>query len=200
MFCRSLFVFLFFFFWPLYCLSFDIWLLITLLVSLNFSWYLRLYLTSTQAPGFYCIADNLFKLLLRPSVPVQPNTNLEETFDCTSFVFISYYIILLIMYLFSLFYLGADTPVYLAMLPAGTNSPKGNFVSDRTIQNWGWLSNRLWKEYCYLALIKKSHCIVVFAHQLQNLMYKIIVPPWEGGSFKGHKKGTFLNYLAKNQH
>ena len=32
---------------------------------------------------------------------------------------------------------GADTPVYLAMLPAGTNSPKGNFVSDRTIQNWG---------------------------------------------------------------
>jgi hypothetical protein len=127
----------------------------------------------------------LFKLLLRPSVPVQPNTNLEETFYCTSFVFISYYIILLIMYLFSLFYLGADTPVYLAMLPAGTNSPKGNFVSDRTIQNWGWLSNRLWKEYCYLALIKKSHCIVVFAHQLQNLMYKIIVPPWGGGSFKG---------------
>ncbi|CAC5403799.1 CBR1 [Mytilus coruscus] len=32
---------------------------------------------------------------------------------------------------------GADTPVYLAMLPPGTTSPKGNFVSDRTIKNWG---------------------------------------------------------------
>ncbi|XP_071087201.1 carbonyl reductase [NADPH] 1-like [Haliotis cracherodii] len=32
---------------------------------------------------------------------------------------------------------GADTLVYLALLPPNTTSPKGNFVSDRTIQNWG---------------------------------------------------------------
>ncbi|XP_063415145.1 carbonyl reductase [NADPH] 1-like [Mytilus trossulus] len=32
---------------------------------------------------------------------------------------------------------GADTPVYVAMLPLGTTSPKGDFVSDRTIKKWG---------------------------------------------------------------
>ena len=35
--CRSLFVFLLFFNWPLYCLSFDLRILITSLISLNFS-------------------------------------------------------------------------------------------------------------------------------------------------------------------
>jgi hypothetical protein len=37
LFCRSLFVLLYFFFWPLYCLFFDIWILITILVSSNSS-------------------------------------------------------------------------------------------------------------------------------------------------------------------
>lgn len=32
---------------------------------------------------------------------------------------------------------GADTPLYLALLPPGTTSPKGNHVSDRKIQQWG---------------------------------------------------------------
>ena len=144
-------------------------------------------LTSNQAPDFHCIADNLFKLPLRTSVPVQPNTSLEETFYCTSFVIISYYIILLIMYLFSLFYLGADTPVYLAMLPAGTTSPKGKFVSDRTIQNWGWLSNRLWKEYGYLALIKKSNCIVVFPRNFK-IWYTNCSAMRRGGHLRDIKK------------
>jgi carbonyl reductase 1 len=31
---------------------------------------------------------------------------------------------------------GADTPLYLALLPPGTKSPAGNFVSDRKIKNW----------------------------------------------------------------
>ena len=31
---------------------------------------------------------------------------------------------------------GADTPVYLALLPPNTTSPKGKFVSDRTVQEW----------------------------------------------------------------
>jgi len=31
---------------------------------------------------------------------------------------------------------GADTPLYLATLPAGTKSPRGNFLSDRTIKPW----------------------------------------------------------------
>jgi hypothetical protein len=40
MFCRSLFVFLYFFFWPLYCLFFcDIRILITSLISSNSSYY-----------------------------------------------------------------------------------------------------------------------------------------------------------------
>ena len=39
MFCTSLFVLLYFFFWPLFCLSFYLWLLITPLVSSNFSCY-----------------------------------------------------------------------------------------------------------------------------------------------------------------
>ena len=36
-FCRSLFVLLYFFFWPFCCLFFDIWILITPLVSSNSS-------------------------------------------------------------------------------------------------------------------------------------------------------------------
>ncbi|XP_061163531.1 carbonyl reductase [NADPH] 1-like isoform X2 [Saccostrea echinata] len=31
---------------------------------------------------------------------------------------------------------GADTPLYLALLPPGTKSPAGNFVSEREIKNW----------------------------------------------------------------
>ena len=31
---------------------------------------------------------------------------------------------------------GADTPLYCALLPEGCTSPKGNFVSDRTIKEW----------------------------------------------------------------
>ncbi|XP_061197908.1 carbonyl reductase [NADPH] 1-like [Saccostrea echinata] len=31
---------------------------------------------------------------------------------------------------------GADTPLYLALLPPGTKSPSGNFVSERNIKNW----------------------------------------------------------------
>ena len=38
MFCKPLFVLLNFFFWPLYCLFFDIQILITPLVSSNSSW------------------------------------------------------------------------------------------------------------------------------------------------------------------
>ncbi|KAK7106386.1 carbonyl reductase [NADPH] 1-like [Littorina saxatilis] len=32
---------------------------------------------------------------------------------------------------------GADTPVYLSLLPPGTRSPRGALLSDRTIQKWG---------------------------------------------------------------
>jgi hypothetical protein len=42
MFCRSLFVLLYFFFWPLYYLFFDIRILITPLVSSNSSYYLMI--------------------------------------------------------------------------------------------------------------------------------------------------------------
>jgi hypothetical protein len=37
MFCRSLLILLSFFIWPLYCLSFDLWILIIPLVSSNSS-------------------------------------------------------------------------------------------------------------------------------------------------------------------
>ena len=42
MFCRSVFVLLFFFFWPFRCLSFDLWILINPLVSSNSSLYSNL--------------------------------------------------------------------------------------------------------------------------------------------------------------
>ena len=41
MYCRSLFVLLSFFFWSLYCLSFDLWILITPMVSSNSSYHSR---------------------------------------------------------------------------------------------------------------------------------------------------------------
>lgn len=31
---------------------------------------------------------------------------------------------------------GAETPVYLALLPPGANGPHGQFVSDKTVQPW----------------------------------------------------------------
>jgi len=40
-FCRPLLVLLFLFYWALYCLSFDLRLLMTSMVSLNFSWVLQ---------------------------------------------------------------------------------------------------------------------------------------------------------------
>ena len=40
-FCRSLFVLLSFLFWPLYCLSFNLWLLNISLVFSNFSYYIE---------------------------------------------------------------------------------------------------------------------------------------------------------------
>ena len=47
MFCRSLFVLLYFFFWPLHCLFlFDIRILIAPLVSSNFSYYLWIDVTA----------------------------------------------------------------------------------------------------------------------------------------------------------
>jgi hypothetical protein len=54
MFCRSLFVLLFFFFWPLCCLSFDLWILITPFVFSNYfySWHKRNLLASIKSSGF----------------------------------------------------------------------------------------------------------------------------------------------------
>ena len=52
MFCRSLFVLLYFFFWPLCCLFFfDIWILIAPLVSSNSSYYE--WLTNPQIQYIY---------------------------------------------------------------------------------------------------------------------------------------------------
>ena len=31
---------------------------------------------------------------------------------------------------------GADTPLYLALLPEGATHPKGNFVMDKKIKEW----------------------------------------------------------------
>ena len=50
MFCRSLFVLLYFFFWPLCCLFFDIRILITLLVSSNSSYMYIISFLSNNYP------------------------------------------------------------------------------------------------------------------------------------------------------
>ena len=127
--------------------------------------------------SIHCIADKLFKN--------QPNqTCICKRYFITHRLCACYNIILLIMYLFSLFYLGADTPVYLAMLPAGTTSPKGKFVSDRTIQNWGWLSNRLWKRLLLSSFNKEIALYCIFCPHTSKSDVQI-VPPW-GGWGGGH--------------
>ena len=34
------------------------------------------------------------------------------------------------------FFLGAETPVYLALLPPNAVAPHGEFVSEKKVQNW----------------------------------------------------------------
>ena len=65
MFCRSLFVLWYFFFWPLYCLSFDIRILITHLVSSNSSCLVAIILyVLLQFTVSDCLFSN-FKLFLQ---------------------------------------------------------------------------------------------------------------------------------------
>ena len=59
MFCRSLFVIFSLFCWPLLCLSFDLRLLITLLLPSNFSYQLRIILMTFVLLGKVCF-DKLF--------------------------------------------------------------------------------------------------------------------------------------------
>jgi hypothetical protein len=74
MFCRSLFVLLSFFFWSLYCLSFDLLLLITSLVSSHFwslyclSFDLLLLITSLVSSHFWSLYCLSFHLLLITSL------------------------------------------------------------------------------------------------------------------------------------
>jgi len=53
MFCGSLFVPLSVFFWPLSCLSFDLWLLITSLVSSNFSYNIYVKILHSWLDGVF---------------------------------------------------------------------------------------------------------------------------------------------------
>jgi hypothetical protein len=57
MFCRSLFIRLYFFFWPFCCLSFfDLRLLVTSLISLNFSYFDDdASVTNIQSGQFSCL-------------------------------------------------------------------------------------------------------------------------------------------------
>ena len=34
------------------------------------------------------------------------------------------------------YFLGAETPVYLALLPPNAGAPHGEFVSEKKVQNW----------------------------------------------------------------
>ena len=59
MFCRSLFVILSFFFWPLYCFSFDLWFLITPLVFQTFPDKFWSFMTHVQPPVQNCFVKYL---------------------------------------------------------------------------------------------------------------------------------------------
>ena len=37
---------------------------------------------------------------------------------------------------FKFYFLGAETPVYLALLPPNAGAPHGEFVSEKKVQNW----------------------------------------------------------------
>jgi hypothetical protein len=70
MFCRSLFVLLFFFFWPLCCLSFDLRILITSL------WYVQTLCTDSVQTSFskcnrHCNTKNKTKVISNPTFSKQ---------------------------------------------------------------------------------------------------------------------------------
>ena len=67
MFCRSLFFLLYFFFWPLYCLSFELRILIIPLVSSNSS-YKSDYYTERKGTHFNFHGENLEVLKKNPAV------------------------------------------------------------------------------------------------------------------------------------
>ena len=63
LYCRSLFVHLYLFFWPLCCLFFfDIRILITPLVSSNYSWIILILVMFLPFPNISIILSNLFAL------------------------------------------------------------------------------------------------------------------------------------------
>ena len=41
-----------------------------------------------------------------------------------------------LLYILSFFLEGAETPVYLALLPQNAGAPHGEFVSDKKVQQW----------------------------------------------------------------
>jgi hypothetical protein len=69
MFCRSLFVILFFFFWPLRCLSFDLRILITPLVSPNSSYNLWRTFYYSMWYCFFCYVHHIWLLLFIKFLP-----------------------------------------------------------------------------------------------------------------------------------
>ena len=84
MFCRSLFVPLYFFFWPLYCLSFDLRLLLTPLASSNFSLYnTYLYLNS------YMKVISLLVTVMRIHNILRQVSNIFESLPCRRIVYLT---------------------------------------------------------------------------------------------------------------
>ena len=87
MFCRSLFVFLYFSFWPLYCLFFDIRILITPLVSLNSSSSNRLELyNDLKNYRIFCfVCKSYYYECLIKELGINKNTSGNTTYKPTSF-------------------------------------------------------------------------------------------------------------------
>jgi hypothetical protein len=93
MFCRSLFVLLFFFFWPLCCLFFlDIRILITPLVSLYSLLYNYLFGSTWDQPGYMlrgtCCSSFLFFCVVPLLTDIIPSCDVRYDF-CINTMFVS---------------------------------------------------------------------------------------------------------------
>ena len=89
MFCRSLFVLLYYFFWPLYCLFFDLRILITSLISLNSSTHLTTsIMESRQSSHFQPINqrhENTKSLSIKTEYISRIFVRLVNIFNCLAY-------------------------------------------------------------------------------------------------------------------
>ena len=65
----------------------------------------------------------------------------DASTDCQNFQIVPFnaiIIIIIIVIIKSVWLTGAETPVMLALIPPNASSPRGQFLSEKAVQQWGW--------------------------------------------------------------